>query len=175
MKAVIQRVKNASVTVIAGNGGVDEANGTGPLEQTGSSEEGSLPGRISGKIDRGLLVYLGVAGDDTEDDARRLAEKIAFLRIFEDSEGKMNLSVQDSGGGILAVSQFTLLADVRKGRRPYYGAAADPGTAKALYECFIDQIRKTGLVCECGVFQAHMEVAYINDGPVTILLDSKEI
>jgi D-tyrosyl-tRNA(Tyr) deacylase len=157
MKAVIQRVKNASVTI------VNEAGGQG---------EGGLLGRVSGKIERGLLVYLGVARGDTEDDARRLAEKIAFLRVFEDGEGKMNLSVRDAGGGVLAVSQFTLLADTRKGRRPYYGDAADPEAAKALYEYFVDRIRQAGLVCECGVFQAHMEVAYINDGPVTILLDS---
>ena len=157
MKAVIQRVKNASVRVADEGGGAESY------------------GRLSGRIDHGLLVYLGVARGDTEEDARRLAEKIAVLRIFKDGEGKMNLSVQDSGGGILAVSQFTLLADVRKGRRPYYGNAADGETAKALYEYFMDRIRKTGLVCESGVFQAHMEVAYVNDGPVTILLDSKEI
>jgi D-tyrosyl-tRNA(Tyr) deacylase len=153
VKAVVQRVKNASVRV------ADEAGGT----------------REAGKIERGLLVYLGVARGDTEEDARRLAEKIAVLRIFGDGEGKMNLSVRDSGGGVLAVSQFTLLADVRKGRRPYYGNAAESGIARALYECFTDRIREAGLLCECGVFQAHMEVAYINDGPVTITLDSKEI
>jgi D-tyrosyl-tRNA(Tyr) deacylase len=152
MKAVVQRVKNASVTVVDEDGG---------------------PGRVTGRIDRGLLVYLGVARGDTEEDSGRLAEKIAYLRIFEDDEGKMNKSVLDSGGGVLAVSQFTLLADTRKGRRPYYGDAADGETAKALYECFMDRIRKTGLVCESGVFQAHMEVAYVNDGPVTIVLDSR--
>jgi D-tyrosyl-tRNA(Tyr) deacylase len=153
VKALVQRVKNASVRVVDGAGGTREA----------------------GKIARGLLVYLGVARGDTEEDARRLAEKIAVLRIFEDGEGRMNLSVQDAGGGVLAVSQFTLLADVRKGRRPYYGEAAESGAARALYECFTDRIRDAGLVCECGVFQAHMEVEYINDGPVTIALDSKEI
>jgi D-tyrosyl-tRNA(Tyr) deacylase len=157
MKAVIQRVKNASVTVI------DEDGGAG------------TSGRVTGRIDRGLLVYLGVAQGDTKEDAERLAEKIAFLRIFGDEEGKMNRSVQDSGGGILAVSQFTLLADARKGRRPYYGNAADGETAKALYEYFMERIRERGLVCDSGVFQAHMEVACVNDGPVTILLDSKEI
>jgi D-tyrosyl-tRNA(Tyr) deacylase len=158
VKAVIQRVKNASVTVI------DEDGGAG------------ASGRyVTGRIDRGLLVYLGVARGDTKEDAERLAEKIAFLRIFADEEGKMNRSVQDSGGGILAVSQFTLLADARKGRRPYYGNAADGETAKALYEYFMERIRKAGLVCESGVFQAHMEVACVNDGPVTILLDSKEL
>jgi D-tyrosyl-tRNA(Tyr) deacylase len=157
MKAVIQRVKNASVTV------ADEEGGAGSSV------------RVSGRIDYGLLVYLGVAQGDTEEDVCRLAEKIAVLRIFKDGEGKMNLSVQDSGGGILVVSQFTLLADVRKGRRPYYGNAADSETADALYKYFMEQIRKTGLPCESGVFQAHMEVAYINDGPITILLDSKEL
>ncbi|MDR2741664.1 MAG: D-tyrosyl-tRNA(Tyr) deacylase [Treponema sp.] len=157
MKAVVQRVKNALVTV------VNEVDAAGS------------PGRVTGRIDRGLLVYLGVARGDTEEDAGRLADKIAFLRIFEDGEGKMNLSVQDSGGGVLVVSQFTLLADTRKGRRPYYGDATDPETACALYEYFMERIRKAGLLCESGVFQAHMEVAYINDGPVTILLDSKEL
>ncbi|MDR0758734.1 MAG: D-tyrosyl-tRNA(Tyr) deacylase [Treponema sp.] len=157
MKAVIQRVKNASVTV------ADEEGGAG------------FSVRVSGRIDQGLLVYLGVARGDTEEDARRLAEKIAVLRIFEDGEGKMNLSVRDSGDGVLVVSQFTLLADVRKGRRPYYGNAADGETAKALYEYFMERIRKAGLICESGVFQAHMDVAYVNDGPVTILLDSKEL
>ncbi|MDR3131417.1 MAG: D-tyrosyl-tRNA(Tyr) deacylase [Treponema sp.] len=155
MKAVIQRVRNAFVTV------VDEDGAAG------------FPGRLAGRIERGLLVYLGVARGDTEDDARRLAEKIAVLRIFEDGEGKMNLSVQDTSGGVLAVSQFTLLADAKKGRRPYYGDAEAPETAKALYEYFIEQIRKAGLSCESGEFRSRMEVSCINDGPVTILLDSR--
>jgi D-tyrosyl-tRNA(Tyr) deacylase len=159
LKAVVQRVKNASVTI--------------KTEQVSDRIQGT--DRISGRIDRGLLVYLGVARGDTEDDARRLAEKIAVLRIFEDNEGKMNLSIREAGGSVLAVSQFTLLADARKGRRPYYGEAADPDSAKALYEYFMDRIRKAGLICESGVFQARMEVAYINDGPVTILLDSREL
>ncbi|MDR0386749.1 MAG: D-tyrosyl-tRNA(Tyr) deacylase [Treponema sp.] len=157
MKAVIQRVKNASVTVMDEDGGV-----------------GSVA-RITGRIECGLLIYLGVARGDTKEDARLLAEKIAFLRIFDDGEGKMNRSVQDSGGGILAVSQFTLLADARKGRRPYYGNAAEPETARALYEYFMERIREMGLVCESGVFQARMEVSCVNDGPVTILLDSKDL
>ena len=170
MKAVIQRVRNASVTV-------DNA--------------------VTGAITRGLLVYLGVAGDDTEKDAERLAEKIANIRIFPDAEGKMNLSLLDiinqktiskdlsqrhkgtKGGegvaGVLAISQFTLLADARKGRRPYYGAAAEPEKANALYVYFMEKIREQGLVCEAGVFQAHMDVNYTNDGPVTILLDSCDI
>jgi D-tyrosyl-tRNA(Tyr) deacylase len=153
MKAVVQRVKNASV---------------------------SVEGRVSGSIAGGLLVYLGVAREDGEEDASKLAEKIANLRIFQDSFGKMNLSVKDlkAGGGeaaVLAVSQFTLLADARKGRRPYYGGAADPEDAKILYEFFMERIRREGLVCEAGVFGAHMEVCYTNDGPVTILLDSGEL
>ncbi|MDR0376261.1 MAG: D-tyrosyl-tRNA(Tyr) deacylase [Spirochaetaceae bacterium] len=162
MKAVIQRVKNASVMV------VDE-------EDQARRPAGAPSGRVSGRIDAGLLVYLGVAQGDTEEDARCLAEKITFLRIFEDEEGKKNRSVLDSGGGVLVVSQFTLLADARKGRRPYYGNAADSETAKALYEYFIERIRKAGLLCESGVFQAHMEVASVNYGPITILLDSKEL
>lgn len=157
MKAVIQRVKDASV---------------------------SVEGRVTGGIARGLLVYLGVARGDGEGDAAKLAEKIANLRIFEDPQGRMNLSIKDlkppedghdSGAAVLAVSQFTLLADARKGRRPYYGEAAEAEDAKKLYEFFIGKIREEGLVCEEGVFRAHMEVRYTNDGPVTILLDSREL
>jgi D-tyrosyl-tRNA(Tyr) deacylase len=147
MKAVVQRVKNASV---------------------------SVEGAICGQCARGLLVYVGVANGDADSDAEYLAEKVAGLRIFEDADGKMNLSVQDTGGSILAVSQFTLLADARKGRRPSYGEAAAPDTAKLLYESFMQKIRDRGLRCESGVFQADMEVTYTNDGPVTILLDSKK-
>jgi D-tyrosyl-tRNA(Tyr) deacylase len=120
-------------------------------------------------------VYLGIAREDTGADADYLAEKIAALRIFEDGAGKMNRSVLDSGGGVLAVSQFTLLADARKGRRPSYSAAAEPEAARGLYDRFIKKIRALGLVCESGVFQAHMRVSYTNDGPVTILLDSKKV
>jgi D-tyrosyl-tRNA(Tyr) deacylase len=166
MKAVVQRVLNASV---------------------------SVDGVVCGKIASGLLVYLGVAHGDTQSDAGWLAEKIANLRIFEDADGKMNLSLKDrneaareipdgkaDGGagdrqpGVLVVSQFTLLADARKGRRPYYGDAAGPETAKSLYEYFMDKIREQGLSCESGVFQAHMAVSYTNDGPVTIILDTHE-
>jgi D-tyrosyl-tRNA(Tyr) deacylase len=129
----------------------------------------------AGRIPRGLLVYLGVAQGDTEADAAYLAEKIAALRIFDDAQGKMNLSVGDIGGQVLAVSQFTLLADARKGRRPSYSNAAAPGEAKALYEYFIRQIQQRNLVCESGVFQAYMRVTYTNDGPVTILLDSRKL
>ena len=149
MKAVIQRVRNASVTVQA---------------------------KVTGSIARGLLVYLGVAADDTEKDAVWLAEKTVNLRIFEDPQGKMNLSLLDIAGedtGILTISQFTLLADARKGRRPSYSNAAPPEKARALYENFIEKIREQGLISESGVFQAHMDVNYTNDGPVTILLDSR--
>ena len=153
MKAVVQRVREASITV---------------------------DGKITGAIEHGLLVYLGVASEDTEKDAEWMAEKTANLRIFEDAQGKMNLSISDlknnskdeEGPGVLAVSQFTLLGDAGKGRRPYYGAAAAPGKAKTLYEYFIEQVKKHGLACESGIFQAHMDVRYINDGPVTILLNS---
>jgi D-tyrosyl-tRNA(Tyr) deacylase len=147
MKAVVQRVRNAQVTV---------------------------DGVIRGKIGLGLLVYLGVALDDCEDDARAMATKTAFLRVFDDKEGRMNLSLPDIGGGVLAVSQFTLLADTRRGRRPSYSQAAPPEQAKKLYDLFIREIRAAGLPCEEGVFQARMLVSYTNDGPVTILLDSKE-
>ncbi|MDR2052302.1 MAG: D-tyrosyl-tRNA(Tyr) deacylase [Treponema sp.] len=131
-------------------------------------------GKISGKIDRGLLVYLGVARGDAPSDADYLAEKTAALRIFDDGENKMNLSVRDVGGGVLVVSQFTLLADARKGRRPSYSNAADPAEAEPLYEYFMERIRAQGLSCEGGIFRAHMLVRYTNDGPVTVLLDSKK-
>ena len=151
MKAVIQRVIDASV---------------------------SVDGVVIGKIGCGLLVYLGVAHNDSEADADWLAEKTAFLRIFNDSEEKMNLSLKDivlnnEDAGVLAVSQFTLLADARKGRRPSWNGAAPPEKAKQLYEYFINAVKKHGLVCESGEFQAHMNVAYTNDGPVTIILDSE--
>ncbi|WP_461254988.1 D-aminoacyl-tRNA deacylase [Treponema sp. R80B11-R83G3] len=152
MKAVVQRVQDATV---------------------------SVDGVVKGSVKSGLLVYLGVAHNDTEADADWLSEKIAYLRIFNDKDGKMNLSLKDlasadSQAGVLAVSQFTLLADARKGRRPSWNGAAPPEKAKQLYEYFMDAVRKTGLVCECGEFQAHMMVKYTNDGPVTILLDTEE-
>jgi D-tyrosyl-tRNA(Tyr) deacylase len=128
---------------------------------------------VSGTVPAGLLVYLGVARGDRRDDAVYLAEKIAGLRIFDDGEGKMNRSVKDTGGSVLVVSQFTLLADARRGRRPSYSGAAPPEEARTLYEYFIEQIRLQGLPCTGGVFQAHMQVSYTNDGPVTILLDSR--
>ncbi|MDR2634026.1 MAG: D-tyrosyl-tRNA(Tyr) deacylase [Treponema sp.] len=147
MRAVVQRVRDASV---------------------------SVEGLIQGKIAGGLLVYLGVAQGDSEADARYLAEKIPCLRIFEDPQGKMNRSVRDTGGGLLVVSQFTLLGDARKGRRPSYSAAAESTLAQDLYEYFIARIREQGLCCESGIFQTHMEVRSINDGPVTLLLDSRK-
>lgn len=129
---------------------------------------------ITGGIGRGLLVLLGVAREDSEADAHYLAEKIAGLRIFEDDAGKMNLSVMDVGGALLAVSQFTLFGDVRRGKRPSFDAAARPERARELYEYFVGQVRRAGLRCETGRFQEMMEVELINSGPVTILLDSKK-
>ena len=119
-----------------------------------------------------MLVLLGVGRDDTETDATYLAEKIAGLRIFEDSEGKMNRSVHDVGGSVLAVSQFTLYGDVRRGKRPSFDAAAPPDHARRLYEFFVERIRAAGLRCETGRFQEMMQVELVNEGPVTILLDS---
>jgi D-tyrosyl-tRNA(Tyr) deacylase len=152
LKAVIQRVTDAQVTV---------------------------NGFVKGRIKTGLLVYLGVAQDDSEGDADWLCKKIVNLRIFNDNNGIMNLSLleisaDNAEAGVLAVSQFTLLADARKGRRPSWNGAAPPEKAKKLYEYFITKIREQGLLCESGEFQAHMKVSYTNDGPVTILLDSKE-
>ena len=127
-----------------------------------------------GEIGAGLLVLLGVSKSDTEAAADYLAEKIIGLRIFEDAEGKMNLSVQDSGEAVLVVSQFTLYGDVRRGKRPSFDAAARPEEAKRLYEYFVGKVRATGLRCETGRFQAIMEVELVNSGPVTILLDSEK-
>ena len=145
MRAVVQRVSRAKVTV---------------KEWT------------SGEIGLGLLVLLGVGQQDTELDATYLAEKIAGLRIFEDVDGKMNRSVQDVGGSVLAVSQFTLYGDVRRGKRPSFDAAAPPEHARRLYDFFVEQIRSAGLRCETGRFQETMQVELVNEGPVTILLDS---
>jgi D-tyrosyl-tRNA(Tyr) deacylase len=130
--------------------------------------------RTVGQIDGGLLVLLGVARDDNESAADYLADKILGLRIFEDAEGKMNLSVQDSGGSLLVVSQFTLYGDVRRGKRPSFDSAARPEEAKRLYEYFVSKIRASGLRCETGVFQAMMDVELVNQGPLTILLDSQK-
>jgi D-tyrosyl-tRNA(Tyr) deacylase len=145
MRAVVQRVTRARVTI----------------------KDWS-----SGEIGHGLLVLLGVAKQDSEADALYLADKITTLRIFEDSDGKMNRSVQDVGGSILAVSQFTLYGDVRRGKRPSFDAAAPAEKAQQLYELFVQHIQSTGLCCETGRFQATMQVELVGDGPVTILLDS---
>src|SRR5579872_4445765 len=145
MRAVVQRVSRAKVTIA---------------------------GRTSGEIGLGLLVLLGVGREDTEADVEYLSEKIAGLRIFEDSDGKMNRSVADAGGSVLAVSQFTLYGDVRRGKRPSFDDAAPPEQARALYEFFIQRIQAAGLRCETGRFQEMMQVELVNDGPVTILLDS---
>jgi D-tyrosyl-tRNA(Tyr) deacylase len=147
MRAVLQRVSSASVTV------GDE---------------------VIGRIGNGLVVLLGIEQGDTPEDARALAEKTAHLRIFEDSEGKMNLSVQDSGGAVLAISQFTLLADCRKGRRPGFTRAALPELAEPLYERYVAALGQFGLKVATGRFQADMAVALVNDGPVTMLLDSRK-
>ena len=147
MRAVVQRVTGAAVDV---------------------------RGRRVGEIGRGLLVLLGVARDDTNADADYLAEKIANLRIFNDEQGKMNLSLAETAGAMLVVSQFTLYGDVRRGRRPSYTDAAEPESANALYEYFVTEARKRGIRVETGVFQAMMQVSLINDGPVTILLDSRK-
>lgn len=148
MRAVVQRVSRASVKV---------------------------HGELTGEIAAGLLVFLGVAHDDAESDADYLADKIAGLRIFEDHEGKMNRSVSEIGGAVLAVSQFTLFGDVRKGKRPSFDSAARPELANSLYRYFVERIRALGLRCETGRFQETMEVELVNRGPVTILLDSKKL
>ena len=128
-----------------------------------------------GQIGSGLLVLLGVGQQDTEAAADYLAEKVLGLRIFEDDQGKMNLSVMEKGGEVVVVSQFTLYGDVRRGRRPSFDAAARPELAQRLYEYFVQKIRAAGLRCETGRFQATMEVELVNSGPVTILLDSDRL
>jgi D-aminoacyl-tRNA deacylase len=152
MRAVVQRVSRAKVTIN------DRTNN----------------GWTSGEIGLGLLVLLGVGHEDTEADAAYLAEKVAGLRIFEDVDGKMNRSLQDMGGSVLAVSQFTLYGDVRRGKRPSFDAAAPPEQARRLYEFFVESIRGSGLRCETGRFQEMMQVELVNEGPVTILLDSSK-
>lgn len=146
MRAVVQRVSRAQVSV---------------------GEE------VVGTIDSGLLVLLGVAKDDASADAEYLAAKVVGLRIFEDESGKMNRSVVESGGAVLAVSQFTLYGDVRKGKRPSFDEAAPPQVANELYEKFVQKVRDAGAACQTGRFQAMMQVELVNEGPVTILLDSK--
>jgi D-tyrosyl-tRNA(Tyr) deacylase len=133
-----------------------------------------VSGATVGEIGAGLLVLLGVSKNDSEADADYLVEKIIGLRIFEDAAGKMNLSVQDQSGELLVVSQFTLFGDVRRGKRPSFDAAARPEEAKRLYEYFVEKVRATGLRCETGQFQATMEVELVNNGPVTILVDSEK-
>jgi len=133
-----------------------------------------VEGRSTGRVGRGLAVLLGVARGDAETDAVQLADKVAALRIFEDDAGKMNLSVRDVAGGVLVVSQFTLLGDARKGNRPGFTDAAPPEEANALYERFCALLRERGLEVATGVFRASMEVELVNEGPVTILLDSRK-
>ena len=128
--------------------------------------------KIQGRIGPGMLVLLGGAANDTENDADYLADKLIHLRIFSDDAGKMNRSALDSGAAFLVVSQFTLYGDTRKGRRPGFDAAAPPERARALYEYFTRKLRESGLQIETGVFQAHMQVELINDGPVTFLVES---
>lgn len=147
MRAVVQRVSRAKVTV---------------------------EGEVTGEIGRGILLLLGVAARDTEDDAHYLVEKTLNLRIFEDADGKMNLSLLDINGDLLVVSQFTLYGDTRRGRRPSFIDAAPPERANRLYEHFVDESRKQLKKVETGRFQAMMDVELVNDGPVTILLDSEK-
>mgnify|MGYP004443165275 FL=1 len=148
MRAVVQRVSQASVT----------------------SE-----GKLTGKINKGLLVLLGVAEGDADKDLAYIVDKVCGLRIFEDENDKMNLSVKDVGGKILAVSQFTLFGDCRHGKRPAFITAAKPEIAEAFYEKFVAGCRAQGIQVECGVFRTHMMVDLTNDGPVTILLDSTKL
>ena len=133
----------------------------------------SVGGEVVGKIGRGMVVLLGVAGDDTDEDAKKLAAKTVELRVFEDDQGRMNRSLIEVGGGLLVVSQFTLLGDCRKGRRPSFVAAAEPELAKRLYEVYVEAARRMGVETATGQFRAYMEVALVGDGPVTLLLDSR--
>jgi D-tyrosyl-tRNA(Tyr) deacylase len=133
-----------------------------------------VEGLVVSKINAGLLILLGVAKPDTVADAAVLVEKVLNLRIFRDAEGKMNRSLLDTRGSLLVVSQFTLYGDCRKGRRPGFDAAAPAEQARALYESFVEIARRSGLQVETGVFQAHMEVGLINDGPVTLMLETNE-
>ena len=148
MRAVVQRVASAAVRV---------------------------DGRIVGQIGAGLLAFVGVANDDGPADVQYIASKIRDLRIFPDQDGKMNRSVGESGGAVLVVSQFTLQGDCRKGRRPSFDAAAAPSLAQPLYEDVVRQLRDAGLTVATGSFQAHMDVDLVNDGPVTMLLDSRKL
>lgn len=146
MRAVVQRVTNADV---------------------------KIDGRVNGKIDDGLLVLLGVGKGDTEEDMKYIADKIIKLRIFSDENDKMNLSLEDVGGSMLVISQFTLYGDCSHGRRPYFGNAMEPVSANEMYEKFVAYIREQGIHTETGEFGADMKVSLTNDGPVTIILESK--
>ncbi len=148
MRAVVQRVRHASVKV---------------------------DGEITGRIDRGLLVLVGAAHEDTNADANALARKIAGLRIFRDETGKMNLDVRQIGGAVLAVSQFTLFGDCRKGRRPSFMSAAHPDLARPLFDRYVEATRALELRCETGIFGAMMDVELANDGPVTMLIDTTKL
>lgn len=146
MRAVVQRVTNADV---------------------------KIDGRVNGKIDDGLLVLLGVGNGDTEEDMKYIADKIIKLRIFSDENDKMNLSLEDVGGSMLVISQFTLYGDCSHGRRPYFGNAMEHVSANEMYEKFVAYIREQGIHTETGEFGADMKVSLTNDGPVTIILESK--
>jgi len=148
MRAVVQRVKRAEVRV--------------------GSE-------VVGQIGRGLVALVGIASDDTPEAGKLLAQKIVNLRIFDDEQGRMNRSLLETEGALLCVSQFTLLGDCRKGRRPSFDRAASPDRARPLYEAFLDEVRQSGVAVETGRFQAMMEVELVNDGPVTLLLDSEKL
>ncbi|MCZ8536135.1 D-aminoacyl-tRNA deacylase [Paenisporosarcina quisquiliarum] len=130
-------------------------------------------GEVTGQIDKGLVLLVGITHNDTEEDVRYVAEKVANLRLFEDESGKMNLSIFDAGGSILSVSQFTLYGDTRKGRRPSFSEAAKPDIAKPLWELFNEELRNLNLHVETGVFGAMMDVSLTNDGPVTLIVESK--
>jgi len=132
----------------------------------------SVGHEVCGEIGKGFLVLLGVAQGDREQDARQLADKVAGLRIFEDDQGKMNLALADVGGAMLVVSQFTLLGDCRKGRRPSFVAAAEPELAERLYQVFVDAVAAKGIEVATGRFRQHMEIELVNDGPVTLLVDT---
>ena len=147
MKAVVQRVKEASV---------------------------SVDNTVCGEIQRGILVYIGFDIDDNESDINWMVNKIPYLRIFSDEKGLMNLSVIDLNYDILVISQFTLLGDCKRGRRPSYSRAAKPDVANKMYKKFLELLKESGLKVESGIFQAHMNVTYNNDGPITIIIDSKE-
>ena len=158
MRAVVQRVSSASVTI-----------NDPELSQDPSGDW------VTGSIERGLLVLVGIGPDDGETEVKWLANKVAHLRIFKDEAGKMNKSVGEIGGAVLAVSQFTLYGDCRRGRRPAFTGAAHPDLAAPLFERFVELIRATGVRCEIGRFQAHMRVELLNDGPVTLILDTAEL